>query len=137
VNIKAGVISGFVATVVLSALMVMKDMMGVMPELNAVHMMADMMKQPMAMGWVAHFMIGTIVWGGLFAVLVNKLLGSNLVSAIIFSGIPTSIGGIFLTADATLASPEPSESSPGRQLHALPTTRDDSIPGSQPNPPLD
>jgi hypothetical protein len=54
----------------------------------------------------------------------------------IFSGIPTSIGGIFLTADATLASPEPSESSPARQLHALPTTRDDSIPGSQPNPPL-
>jgi hypothetical protein len=43
------------------------------------------------------------------------------------SGIPTSIGGIFLTADATLASPEPSESSQARQLHALPTTRDDSI----------
>jgi len=35
-----------------------------------------------------------------------------------FSGIPTSIGGLFLTADATLASPETSESSPGRQLHA-------------------
>jgi hypothetical protein len=44
-----------------------------------------------------------------------------------FSGIPTSIGGLFLTADATLASPEPSESSPGRQLHVLPTTNDGSI----------
>jgi hypothetical protein len=53
-----------------------------------------------------------------------------------FSGIPTSIGGLFLTADATLASPEPSESSPGRHLHSLSTTRDDSIPTSQPNPPL-
>jgi hypothetical protein len=48
----------------------------------------------------------------------------------IFSGIPTSIGGLFLTADATLASPEPPESSPARQLQALPTTRDDSIPAS-------
>jgi hypothetical protein len=53
-----------------------------------------------------------------------------------FSGIPTSIEGLFLTADANLASPEPSQSSLGRRLHALPTTRDDSIPGSQPNPPL-
>jgi hypothetical protein len=53
-----------------------------------------------------------------------------------FSGIPTSIGGLFLTTDATLASPEPSDSSPGRKLHALPTTRDDSISGSQPNPSL-
>jgi len=48
----------------------------------------------------------------------------------IFSGIPTCIGGLFLTADATLASPEPPESSPARQLQALPTTRDDSIPAS-------
>ena len=53
-----------------------------------------------------------------------------------FSGIPTSIGGIFLTADATLVSPEPPESSPARQLQALPTTRDYSIPASQSNPPL-
>jgi hypothetical protein len=54
-------------------------------------------------------------------------------------GIQASISGRRLTPDlllATLASPEPSESSPGRQLHALPTTRDDSIPASQPNPPL-
>jgi hypothetical protein len=53
-----------------------------------------------------------------------------------FSGIPTSIGGLFLTADATLASPEPPESLPARQLRALPTTRDYSISASQSNPPL-
>jgi len=84
-NIKAGIISGFVATVVLSAFMVMKTMMGVMPELNAVKMLADMMGAPMMMGWVAHFAIGTLVWGTLFALLVNKLPGGTVVSAIIFS----------------------------------------------------
>ena len=84
-NIKAGIISGFVATVVLSALMVIKTMMGVMPELNAVKMLADMMGAPMMMGWVAHFAIGTLVWGTLFALLVNKLPGGTVVSAIIFS----------------------------------------------------
>jgi len=84
-NIKAGVISGFVATVVLSILMVAKAKMGVMPELNAIKMLAGMMGSPLVMGWVAHFVIGTIIWGVLFAVLVNKLPGGVMGGAIIFS----------------------------------------------------
>lgn len=84
-NIKAGMISGFLATVILSVLMVAKAKMGVMPELNAVKMLADMMGTPLLMGWVAHFMIGTVIWGILFSVLVNKLPGGIMASAIIFS----------------------------------------------------
>ncbi len=84
-NIKAGLISGFVATVVLSILMIAKAKMGVMPELNAIKMLADMMSASLVMGWIAHFMIGTVVWGVLFAVLVKKLPGGVIVSAIIFS----------------------------------------------------
>ncbi len=84
-NIKAGVISGFIATVVLSIVMVMKAKMGVMPELNAIKMLAGMMGAPLIMGWVAHFMIGTVVWGVLFAALVNKLPGGIMASAISFS----------------------------------------------------
>ncbi len=84
-NIKAGLISGFIATIVLSVIMVLKAKMGVMPELNAIKMLAGMMHAPLLMGWVAHFMIGTVVWGILFAALVNKLPGGVLMSAIIFS----------------------------------------------------
>jgi len=84
-NIKAGVISGFVATIVLSIVMIAKAKMGVMPELNAIKMLAGMMGAPLFMGWVAHFMIGAVVWGILFAVLVDKLPGSTLMSAVIFS----------------------------------------------------
>lgn len=84
-NIKAGVLSGLAATIVLSILMMAKAKMGVMPELNAIKMLAGMMSAPMAMGWVAHFMIGTIVWGTLFAVLVDKLPGGVMSSAILFS----------------------------------------------------
>ena len=87
-NIKAGVISGFVATVVLSILMVIKAKMGVMPELNAIKMLADMMGAPLVMGWVAHVMIGTIIWGVLFALLVDKLPGGVMSSAIIFPSAP-------------------------------------------------
>jgi len=84
-NIKAGLISGFVATVVLSILMIAKAKMGVMPELNAIKMLADMMSASLIMGWIAHFMIGTVVWGILFALLVKKIPGGVIVSAIIFS----------------------------------------------------
>ena len=84
-NIKAGIISGFVATIVLSLLMVAKAKMGLMPELNAIKMLAGMMNTPLIMGWVAHFMIGTIIWGILFALLVDKLPGGIMSSAIIFS----------------------------------------------------
>jgi len=37
------------------------------------------------MGWVAHFMIGTVVWGLLFSALQNKLPGGVMASAIVFS----------------------------------------------------
>ncbi len=84
-NIKAGVISGFTATVVLSILMVMKAGMGIMPELNVIKMLAGMMNASLAMGWVAHFTIGTVVWGVLFGALESKLPGGVMKSAIIFS----------------------------------------------------
>jgi len=70
-NIKAGVISGLVATIVLSIFMIAKTKMGIMPELNAIKMLAGMMGASLIMGWVAHFVIGTLVWGILFALLVD------------------------------------------------------------------
>ena len=84
-NIKAGLISGLVATIVLSILMVIKEKMGIMPDLNAIKMLAGMMHAPLLMGWVAHFMIGTVVWGLLFSVFLSKLPGGVMTSAIVFS----------------------------------------------------
>jgi len=84
-NIKAGLISGLVATIALSIIMLVKTKMGVMPELNAIKMLAGMMGSSLIMGWIAHFMIGTFVWGILFAMLVNKLPGGVIISAILFS----------------------------------------------------
>jgi hypothetical protein len=84
-NIKAGLISGFIATLVLSAIMVLKAKMGLMPDLNAIKMLARMLHGPLIMGWAAHFMIGVVAWGILFALLVDKLPGGVISSAIVFS----------------------------------------------------
>jgi hypothetical protein len=76
-NWLKGMVAGFVATVVLSALMLMKTMMGVMPELNPIKMMSDMLGAPPAVGWVMHFMIGSVLWGTLFAWLDPNIPGEG------------------------------------------------------------
>lgn len=84
-KILSGMISGFIATVVLSFIMLMKDQMGIMPELNAIRMMANMMGTGLAMGWIAHFMIGTVLWGALFALVEDRLPGNTLMSGVVFA----------------------------------------------------
>ena len=63
-NLLKGMVAGFVATLVLSGLMMMKTKMGLMPELDVIGMLSSMMGvSTPAAGWIAHFVIGTIVWG--------------------------------------------------------------------------
>jgi len=78
-NIYArSIIAGFAATVVLSALMLMKASMGLMPQLNVIAMLAHMIGfGGPALGWLAHFLIGTVLWGVLFALLYPSLPGSE------------------------------------------------------------
>ncbi len=60
-----GLVAALAATLVLSALMVMKAMMGLMPQLDLPKMLAGMVGQPdnLMLGWIVHFMIGTIGYG--------------------------------------------------------------------------
>lgn len=84
-KIAKGMIAGFVATTVLSIMMMVKSKMGVMPELDVIHMLGGMMGGSLAVGWIAHFMIGIVGWGAGFAVL-NKLIpgSNNVVKGIVF-----------------------------------------------------
>lgn len=84
--------AGFVATVVLSLLMIIKSMMGLMPGLDVIHMLSHMAHAMIgtaaspAIGWVIHFLIGTVAWGVLFAVLYPILPGrSSVAKGLVFS----------------------------------------------------
>lgn len=90
-NVGKGIVAGFIATVVLSVLMIMKAKMGVMPDMNAIKMLAGMAHQFMGtpltpvVGWLLHFAIGSIAWGILFALLIKKIPGkSPIVKGIVF-----------------------------------------------------
>ncbi|MCW8808891.1 MAG: hypothetical protein OQK79_12400 [Rhodanobacter sp.] len=86
-------IAGFVATVVLSVLMLMKSMMGVMPGLDVIAMLTGMAHGMMGLpanpliGWVLHFMIGTVLWGIGFALLYKVLPGGGSVGKGIVFGV--------------------------------------------------
>jgi Family of unknown function (DUF6789) len=78
-----GMTAGLVATIALSVLMAMKAAMGVMPDLNVIAMLTGMANGMMGtpanpmVGWMLHFVIGTVVWGVLFAGLHDVLPGST------------------------------------------------------------
>lgn len=88
-NIKPGLIAGLAATAVLSVLMIMKSAMGLMPELDVITMLAGMLGGSLIMGWIAHFVIGTVAWGGLFAFLYERIPGGSP----IMKGIAFGVAG--------------------------------------------
>ncbi len=91
-KIVAGAIAGFAATVVLSVMMVAKGMMGIMPELDVISMLSAMMGAPAVMGWMGHFMIGTLAWGIGFALLFDMIPGSSAVAKGVVFGIAAWLG---------------------------------------------
>jgi hypothetical protein len=93
-RIYKGIFAGFIATIALSALMVLKAMMDMLPQMNAIKMLSTMahgfMGTPLTpvVGWLLHFVIGSLLWGILFALLFERIPGHT----------PATKGLIFGTA---------------------------------------
>jgi len=84
--IGRGIVAGFAATVVLSAMMLMKHSMGLMPELDPIAMIAGMAgASSPAVGWIGHFVIGTVLWGIGFAIVSPYLPGAYWLRGTIFA----------------------------------------------------
>ncbi|TIC79551.1 DUF6789 family protein [Crenobacter intestini] len=85
------VIAGFAATIVLSMLMMAKHVMGLMPQVNPVMDLALLFAHftrsapNMMMGWLMHFLLGSVVWGLAYAWLSPQLKGSPLVRGLMFA----------------------------------------------------
>ena len=86
-NLKKAVAAGLAGTAAMTALMLMAPMMG-MPPMNIGEMLGSMMDGITALGWVAHFMIGTVlavIYGALFA---ERLAGPAAVRGMLFGLAP-------------------------------------------------
>lgn len=82
-NLLKGALAGLAATIVLSMLMIMKGMMGLMPDVDIIAMLAGKMGGSAMMGWIAHFMIGVVGYGIAYALVFSKLaIGGHLIRGI-------------------------------------------------------
>lgn len=81
----SGIIAGFIATVVMTILLMLKSMMGLMPDLDIIAMLASMMGDSLVLAWLAHFMIGSIGYGLAMAVVAGADRSKNfmLIGAVI------------------------------------------------------
>ena len=81
-----GLVAGFIATVVLSAIMLMKHYLVLMPELDPIAMITTIAgaRSPL-IGWIAHFVIGSIFWGIGFTILSPYLAGPFWLRGAIFA----------------------------------------------------
>jgi hypothetical protein len=82
-NIPKGILAGFIATLVLSALMIMKTMMGLMPQLDVIGMLSGMLGVSRAIAWIVHFAIGTLGYGITIALLARSLPGSAVITGLV------------------------------------------------------
>ena len=81
-----GLLAGLIATLVLSALMVMKAAMGLMPALDLPQMIAGMLgSTSLVLGWVMHFAIGIVIYGVAIAELGRHLPGGDVVHGLIIA----------------------------------------------------
>ena len=95
-DIRTGVVAGFVATAVLSLLMLTKSWV---PQLDPVVMLdgvaravsADLqLPVPMA-GWLWHFVIGTFWWGPLFVIMAPILPGRRMFQKGMYFGVVAAL----------------------------------------------
>jgi hypothetical protein len=79
VDIGRGMAAGFVATMVFSLLVLAAVALGLMPQLAAVAMFGRVLwaQGAPAVAWIAHLLIGTVLWGGLFAAFSPRLPGRS------------------------------------------------------------
>ncbi|WP_157955170.1 DUF6789 family protein [Halomonas denitrificans] len=76
-----GLMAGFTATLVISLILVLRLAAGIIPWYDPIEVMnlaaQDLLGTPDShlLAWVIHFAVGTLIWGGLFALLVPYLPG--------------------------------------------------------------
>lgn len=88
-NTRVGLIikSGVIATAIMTMMMLIAPMMG-MPKMPIGNMLAGFMGLPVAVGWMMHFVIGTVLAAGYVLFLKAKLPGNDLVKGILYGLIP-------------------------------------------------
>lgn len=82
-SLSRGFLAGFIATIFISIIIFIKDFLGIVPEFDLIYILNIAISQQISLsdsvliGWVVHFIIGTVLGGGLFIILNQILPGKK------------------------------------------------------------
>jgi hypothetical protein len=65
-NVSKGLTAGLVATLVLSALMILNGSLDLFPQINIIRLLTALGTLTVPSAWMDHFIVGVVVWGMLF-----------------------------------------------------------------------
>lgn len=100
--IAAGMLAGLIATAVLSILLVLKAAFGLLPEVSFIALLAEVSARVLGtprdliVAWTEHLLIGTVLWGGLFAFTNNLWRRGQIARGIQFALIAWLLMMVFL-----------------------------------------
>jgi hypothetical protein len=69
-----GIIAGFIATVIISVIFATFNAIGVLPELDIVHLIDQLGSVQRGAAWVDHFIVGALLWGPIFTAFDSMML---------------------------------------------------------------
>jgi len=85
-DISKGLEAGFVATLVISMLMLAQSAAGIAPEFNLISLLMQAANTPdyPSVAWIAHLVVGAVLWGAGFAAFSPHLKGPHWLRGITF-----------------------------------------------------
>jgi uncharacterized protein DUF6789 len=85
-DVSKGIEAGFVATIVISLLMLIQQAAGVAPTFNLITLITAATNMPdyVAISWIVHFVVGVGLWGVGFAAFSPHLPGPHWLRGLIF-----------------------------------------------------
>lgn len=95
-EILIGFAAGFLATAILSMMMLAKKAMGIMPELSMIGMLAKVTGQPRPVDWLIHFAVGTFLYGLLIALIAPATPLPYWAEGLIVGAIGWMVAGLVL-----------------------------------------
>jgi len=88
-DVGKGVEAGFVATVVVSVLLLVQQAAGLSPQFNLISLLMTAAGTPQypTLGWILHFVIGAGFWGAGFAAFSPHLPGPHWLRGLMFGAL--------------------------------------------------
>jgi hypothetical protein len=88
VSLGRGLGAGLIATIVLSIFMIVMPAIGLLPGLNLVMVLSHALgAQSAVAGWIAHYVVGVLLWGALFAWLDGKMFFPHWFNGLLFASV--------------------------------------------------